>query len=366
MKLSIMSKKFLNAVQMAGAASAARSTIPALTSLLLETRDDKLVVIGSDMEISVAYGVGEVEISRPGSCLIPASRLLTIARENDSDSLTINSDEKKTRVEFGRSKYDFNIQHVDTYPKPLSTNPEGKFWYTVPSKMFKEAVGRTDFAISANEGSKWNTTGAYFSQREDFLDIVCTDTKQLVYFPMTIENKQETPLSAIIPAKAVDIVTRNCEAGDTMKINLEKNSASFECGEWVLSTSVIAGIFPPYMTILTKHSPHKIELDVAEFTNTIRRGAIMLNTVSKRIDLVFADNRLTVETPGISEGNSSSSMPIKWDGEEVRIGLDATHVMSYLRTIQHADKVRIEFGKQKPMVMQIDGPKSDYLIMPMY
>lgn len=368
MKLSVQSKRFLNAVQMANSASAARSTIPSLTSLLLETKDGKLVVYGSDNETSVAYSIDDVEITRPGSCLIPAGRLLTVARENNEQSLTINSDEKRTSVQFGRSKYDFNIQHVDTYPKPAEANAEGKFWYEVSSGQFSEAVRRSCFAISPNAGSKWATQGAQFIQQKDAskLGIVCTDTKQLVYYSMDVAAVPQEPISAIVPAKALDIATKNCEADDIIRVSLEKQTASFACGGWTLTTAIIAGVFPPYMSIIPKNSPSNIEVDVAELTATIRRGAIMLDTVSKRIDLVFADNALTVKTPGIDEGNSLSSMPIQWEEDELSLGFDADHLTKYLRTVQHAKTVKIGFGKNRPMTMKVEGADSTYLIMPMY
>jgi DNA polymerase-3 subunit beta len=80
MRLSISREKLQEALISVSAAVPAKTTLPVLANLLLETSDRGLRISGTDLDIGVSMEV-VADVEAVGSITIPARKLSDIVRE---------------------------------------------------------------------------------------------------------------------------------------------------------------------------------------------------------------------------------------------------------------------------------------------
>ena len=80
MKLTAPRDSFVTALQHAGRAVSARSTLPSLGGILFTAEGDALTLRATDMEMGIALTLSGITIERDGTVLLPGRLLVDVAR----------------------------------------------------------------------------------------------------------------------------------------------------------------------------------------------------------------------------------------------------------------------------------------------
>ena len=91
MKLTIEKDQLLEILQKVQSIVAQRTTLPILTNVLLEAKDDTLIFTTTDMEVSLRTRIN-VEIEKNGSTTLPARRFFSICRDLPSHQVELTLD----------------------------------------------------------------------------------------------------------------------------------------------------------------------------------------------------------------------------------------------------------------------------------
>ena len=81
MKISIPQPQFLKTLQTVERAVNDRSTLPILTNVLLEIREEELILTGTDLDVGIQCRFPLTQMSEGGAVTLPARKLATIVRE---------------------------------------------------------------------------------------------------------------------------------------------------------------------------------------------------------------------------------------------------------------------------------------------
>jgi len=79
MKFKTTAEEFINAINKLSSVIPSRSTLPILDNVLFELKDNKLIMLASDLEIFVRSSL-EVEGKQDGKVAVDAKRLLNFVR----------------------------------------------------------------------------------------------------------------------------------------------------------------------------------------------------------------------------------------------------------------------------------------------
>jgi DNA polymerase-3 subunit beta len=80
MKLSVTRDSLHSGMGAVSATIPTKTTLPVLSNILLEAKDGKLTLSGTDLDISVSVSI-EAEVETEGSVTVPAKKFAEIARE---------------------------------------------------------------------------------------------------------------------------------------------------------------------------------------------------------------------------------------------------------------------------------------------
>ena len=76
MKIFCSQEELLRSLQMATKALSVKTTLPILSGLLLETRDDQLYCLATDLELGIEVKIPEATIIAPGKVVIQGKTFL--------------------------------------------------------------------------------------------------------------------------------------------------------------------------------------------------------------------------------------------------------------------------------------------------
>lgn len=355
----------LAACQLAlGATGTSKASSPILANFLATVENNTLTLTATDTEFGVHLKVrGELMVTEPGAALWPAARLVSILREQTSDSVEIESDNDSTRVTADRTEYEMPGESPDAYPLfPC----EVKSQHTLDAAALVSAIDRTIFAV-ANENARYAATkGVAWDAQEGVMRLVGTDGRRLAQVDIPApETKQGNGLS-VVPAKAMKLLEKVIAgATDPVQVELRANEALFRCGDTTVYSRLVDGRFPDYAKVMPKNNPNRVEVVVAEFARALRQAAIMVDDESCRVMFTFDKGKLTLCGKASARGKSRVQMPLEWAKGALEISFDPNFILPMLRTQEPDTRLILELkGTGNPALLRNESGEYKYVVVP--
>ena len=170
-------------------------------------------------------------------------------------------------------------------------------------------------------------------------------------------------LEAIIPARALQELSRIAAGTDELQLGLHENHVVFGAdGTW-LTTRRIDGQFPNYRQLLPEQFEHELVLPRDELLEVVRRVSLMAQRNSP-LRLRFADGELTVSAVTQDVGEARESLPAPYTGDAMEIGFNAEFLRDGLESVD-SDSIKFKLiSPLRPAVLEGDADDYVYLIMP--
>ena len=223
-----------DALQLAFSAVPSRPTIPALSSVLCVADGGGLSLTGGSPERSLTV-LCEATVAEPGSCLLPAKFLAALREYDETVAVEVGEREIAVHLVKGSThdKFTYAVESPDSYPAP--DDPPDSPTLTLPAATLRQALDRTVFAASRDEG-KYAMRGVLW----DGGSLIATDGKRLAVADLGVKS----PTPALLPPDAMGFVGRLCEGGD-VRVSLLENAAYFVTDAGTVYTRLVEGRFPP-------------------------------------------------------------------------------------------------------------------------
>ena len=224
-----------------------------------------------------------------------------------------------------------------------------------------ETVGRVSRSASRDE-SRPVLTGILVRFEEDKVIMAATDSYRLAV--------KETPaaagmpeLEAIIPARALQELSRLAASADEVQLGLLENHVVFGAdGAW-LTTRRIDGQFPNYRQLLPEQFEHELTVSRDELLDVVRRVSLMAQRNSP-LRLRFAEGELTISAQTPDVGEAREALPAPFNADPLEIGFNADFLRDGLESVD-SQTVRFKLiSPLRPAVLEGETPDYTYLIMP--
>ena len=199
--------------------------------------------------------------------------------------------------------------------------------------------------------------------------MVATDGRRLALVDEEVDVTEKSQGEFIVPAKAVNELTRLLQPKGEVEIKYTENQAAFtlkdEKGAAVfLITKLIEGNYPNYRQVIPAEAKERIPLVREEFLHALRRAEIMTSDKSNSVKLTFGKNNLAITANSPEVGEARESIAINYKGKEVAIAFNPRYLIEPLTALPN-DEVFFELTDElSPGVLKINGPFL-YVVMPM-
>ncbi|HEX5915981.1 MAG TPA: DNA polymerase III subunit beta, partial [Rubrobacter sp.] len=173
-----------------------KTTIPVLSHLLLTTRDDRLHLAATDLDVSLTSWC-EADVKETGGIAVQAKKLMEIIRSLTGDEVHLVQEEPRVlTIRAGKSRFKVHGLAPDDFP--TLPNVEDSTQVEIPFADFRRMVSKILFAVSAEE-SRFQLNGALLKLKDGGMEMVATDGHRLALVEGGLEGNGEGQESVLVP-----------------------------------------------------------------------------------------------------------------------------------------------------------------------
>ena len=242
MEFSIDRDIFLKSLGHANGIIEKKTTLPILSNILIETKQSKIKITATDLDIIYFEEVSPQDIKKEGSTTTSASVLYDILRKLQPGAKVelILINENKLKLVSGNSKFNLLCMPPDNFPLSKEDN-ENKNFEILPQKLLK-LLNKTKISIS-NDETRHYLNGIFLHLTEahgrNFLTGVATDSHRLSSSSLEVDKMNDFT-SIILPRKTVfQLCSLLNEAKDPLIMQTSDNKIKFTLGSIKLISKVI-------------------------------------------------------------------------------------------------------------------------------
>ena len=337
-----------------------RTAVLVLGGIQLRAQDGRLHLAATDMEVSLRTEL-DCSVDGEGTVVVPGRLLLDISRSLPDSEVTIEHkpEEAVVVVTAGTANYRLHTYSSEDFPR--LPDVELSSLHTVDRDALIDTVARVGRSASRDE-SRPVLTGILVRFEPGKIVMAATDSYRLAVKETPVEASLPD-LEAIIPARALQELSRIAAGTDELRLGLQENHVVFGAdGTW-LTTRRIDGQFPNYRQLLPEQFDHELVLPRDELLEVVRRVSLMAQRNSP-LRLRFAEGELTVSAVTQDVGEARESLPAPYTGEAMEIGFNAEFLRDGLESVE-ADSIKFKLiSPLRPAVLEGDSDDYVYLIMP--
>jgi len=337
MRLTISREKLQEGLNAVTASIPGKTTLPVLANILVETTERGIKLSGTDLDIAVSTEVA-ADVETSGAVTIPAKKLSEIARELPPAPVRLAAvGEQRITLECGRSKFKLLGLPRDEFP----TFPSVKFdeSWRIRSGDLQKLISHTSFAVSTEE-SRPILNGVLWELRPETMSMVATNGHRLAKMQVPVSSDSAPSIDLIVPPKALEQVRRLFPAEEELEIGRGENHIGFRSPFTAVYTRLIEGPYPNYEQVIPKDNDRIAVADKAALVGALKRMSVVASDQTHRIRLSFNSGMLkfSVQTPDL--GEAQDELPIRFTGDQLDIGFNASYLLEILRYIP-TDDVKI-------------------------
>ena len=372
MKIKIARDELLTGLQRVQGVVEKRNTMPALSNILLETKQDGVELVATDLEIGIR-GHYKAEVLEPGSVSVAARKLFEILREMPDSEITFaTQDNNWVQIQAGKIQFKIVGLAASEFPALPTVEREGRV--AISGSGLASLIRKTLFAVGDND-ARYILNGLLITlvstDKKVTMRLVGTDGHRLAVAESELAQDavSEMPkeIRAIIPRKAAQEMRRLLEeeAGEPL-LGFTKNLVTFQRSGVFLTSRVMEGTYPNYQQVIPKDNTKKATVDRAALEAALRRVAVLSRDKTNAVRITLDSGMLTLYTSNPDLGEATEELPVQYRGESLTTGFNARYLMDALAAME-SETVHLEMKSAlSPCVVKPEGdPGFLCVVMPM-
>lgn len=341
-----------------------RHTLPILSNLLLEAKNNKIHLTATDLEMQISLSVDSA-ITGDFSTTISAKKLLDICRSlPDSSEINMMTNDSRITLKTGKSR--FNLQTLPASDYPVMTKTQGtSTLVTIGQRQLKALLKQVEFAM-AQQDIRYYLNGLLFEVSENHLNIVGTDGHRLSFTSTQLEQNYEKQ-EVILPRKTVvELIKLLDDSDEDVQVELASNQVNFSFSHIKLISKVIDGKFPDYYRVIPVGHQNSFTTDRLGVLLAMQRASILSNEKYRGIRLVLSNNNLKLISTNSDQEEAEEELEITYVGDSLDIGFNVTYLIDVLNNT-NSEQVTFSFADANSscLVTLPNNASYKYVVMPM-
>ena len=342
-----------------------RNTIPILSNVLIEARDDNSIrLMATDLDLQVDESV-PANVDQPGATTVPAHTLFEIVRKlPEGSQVELDVAEGKMHLSSGRSRF-----HLSTLPRddfPVISEGELPTRFELPAATLRQIVDKTRFAISSEE-TRYYLMGIFLHVADDQLKAAATDGHRLARIVIPKPDGADGMPDVIVPRKCVAELRKLLEEVEgTVEVSLSPTKVRFGLGSAVLTSKLIDGTFPDYNRVIPTANDKLLKLDPKTFSAGVDRVSTIASEKTRAVKMSVERDKVTLSVTSPESGTATEELPADYGSDTLEIGFNARYLLDILGEID-GDTVEVHLADAAAPTLLRENDKSNalYVLMPM-
>lgn len=342
-----------------------RHTLPILSNLLLEAKQDKIVLTATDLEMQISLSI-ETGVDSELSTTISAKKLLDICRSlPENTEINMTPQESRIQVKAGKSR--FNLQTLPAADYPIMSRVESSAGTAIKigQKTLKRLFKQVEFAM-AQQDIRYYLNGLLFEVSANRLNVVGTDGHRLSFTSTELSQNYEKQ-ELILPRKAViELIKLLDESDEEVSIEIATGQVIFTFGDIRLISKVIDGKFPDYTRVIPTGHQNSFTVDRLTILLSMQRASILSNEKYRGIRMVLGKDSLHLISTNSEQEEAEEDLEINYPGEPLDIGFNVTYMIDVLNNVD-SETIVFSFADANSscLVTVPNDSNYKYVVMPM-
>ncbi len=372
MKIRIGRDELLTGLQRVQGVVEKRNTMPILSNMLLEAKQDGVEIVATDLEIGMR-GLYKAAVLSTGGVTISARKLFEIVKELPPGDIELTAtDNNWTTIQTGKSQFKVVGLPSSEYPALPTIEREGLT--PLSGEGLLELIRKTLFAAGDND-ARYILNGLLVTlvatDHKTSLRLVGTDGHRLAVAEQEVGNavNKSAPLEmkAIIPKKAAHEIRRLLEEGGDAEplIGFSKNLMIFRKSGLLLTSRLMEGNYPNYQQVIPKESGKKISVNRSELESALRRVSVLAKDKASAVKISFASDRMTLFSSSPDYGEATEELPAQYEGESMNTGFNARYLLDVFSVMDgETISLQMETPLSPCLIQEPESPGFKCVVMP--
>jgi DNA polymerase III subunit beta len=358
MKVRIGRDELLTGLQRVQGVVEKRNTMPILSNILLEAKQEGAEIVATDLELGMR-GLYKATVLKLGGITVSARKLYEIIKELPAGDIElVSGDNNWTTIQAGKSQFKIVGLPSTDYPALPTIEREGLI--PLAGAGLLELIRKTLFAAGDND-ARYILNGVLVTlittDKKTTLRLVGTDGHRLAVAEQDVgkAGSKEAPqeIKAIIPKKAAHEMQRLLEEGGDGEplIGFTKNLMIFRKSGLLLTSRLMEGNYPNYQQVIPKESQKKVSVNRVEIESALRRVSVLSRDKANAVKVSFASGRMTLFSSNPDFGEATEELAARYEGEAFNTGFNARYLLDVFGVMDG-----------ETISLQMDNPLSPCLI----
>lgn len=365
MKIQISKEELLPSLSNVISVVEKRQTLPILGNVFIKTENNKMTLVGSDLETEITTVLLNVNADN-GEITVSARKLFDICRAlPDESMIELSLEENKMNIHSGKSKFNLQTLAAVEYPRLESNDWEVDF--VIKQNELANLFSSTSFAM-AQQDVRYFLNGLLFETNNDSITTVATDGHRLAKNTIKSAVTTNNLIQSIIPRKAVQEIIKfiDSESEETLQIKINNSHISITSNNYHFISKLIDGRYPEYQKVIPNNLDKQVLINKAHFSEVLTRTAILSNEKFRGVSVFFKENLLVVNSRNPDHEEAKDEMIIDYKGEETEIGFNVNYLLEVIRQCVTEEIIfYFKDAATSGVIKEKGNEEKLYLIMPM-
>ena len=362
MKIICSKSELLRGVNTVLKAVPAKTTMPILECILIDTTDGEIKLTANDMELGIETKI-KGDILDKGKIALDAKLFSEIVRKLPDSEVSIQTDDAfRALIKCEKAKFNIAGKSGDDF----SYLPEIEKNQMVVLSQFslKEIIRQTIFSIADNENNRL-MTGELFEINGNEMKVVSLDGHRISIRKIELK-KEYNHIKVVVPGKTLNEVSKIMSGGidDDVCMFFTGRHIVFEFDDTIVVSRLIEGEYFRIEQMLSSDYETKISINKKELQSCIERASLLVKEGDKKpIIMNIMEDAMELKINSFI-GSMNEDIDIIKTGRDLMIGFNPKFILDALRVIDDENIDIYMINPKAPCFIRDEEQKYIYLILP--
>lgn len=362
MKLLFSKAELLKGVNIVLKAIPARTSMPILECIMIDSSEDRIKITANDMELGIETIVAG-DIIEKGKVAIDAKVFSDIVRKLPDNDITIQTDDNynvlitcensKFNIA-GKSGEDFSFLPIIEKQKTISLS----------QFALRELINQTIFCTAPNDSNRL-LGGELFEVIDSEFKVVALDGHRIAIRKKKLDGHADD-VKVVVPGKTLSEISKilSTDIDDMVNIYFSANHIMFEFDDTIVVSRLIEGEYFKVNQMISNDYETKIVVNKKEMLSSIDRATLLIRENDKKpIIFNITDGNMEVRVTS-SFGSLNENVAVTKEGKDIMIGFNPKFLMDALARIDDENVDIYLLNPKAPCFIRDKGENYIYLILP--
>lgn len=362
MKIICSKSELLRGVNTVLKAVPAKTTMPILECILIDTTNGEIKLTANDMELGIETKI-KGDILDKGKIALDAKLFSEIVRKLPDSEVSIQTDDAfRALIKCEKAKFNIAGKSGDDF----SYLPEIEKNQMVVLSQFslKEIIRQTIFSIADNENNRL-MTGELFEINGNEMKVVSLDGHRISIRKIELK-KEYNHIKVVVPGKTLNEVSKILSGGidDDVCMFFTGRHIVFEFDDTIVVSRLIEGEYFRIEQMLSSDYETKISINKKELQSCIERASLLVKEGDKKpIIMNIMEDAMELKINSFI-GSMNEDIDIIKTGRDLMIGFNPKFILDALRVIDDENIDIYMINPKAPCFIRDEEQKYIYLILP--